>query len=63
MLGGGLLGLIVGSIAVHYINQAMCPHSILGPCRNLSGSGTGLVILGGAVIGGLIGRAIGNGRL
>ena len=61
---GVVLGLLVGLYATKLINQAMCPHSILGPCSSLTHGGTvGVVVLGvvvgliaGAIIGGSVGR-------
>lgn len=60
LLGGAVVGLLIGLLAVNLTNQAMCPHAILGPCQNLNSKGRTEVIVAGVIVGAIIGRLIGG---
>jgi len=59
---GAVVGLLVGLLAVRLTNQALCPHSILGPCQNLNSKGRTEVIVAGVIVGVIVGRLIGGAR-
>jgi hypothetical protein len=61
-LGGLVIGLLGGLIAVRLTNQALCPHSILGPCQALTSKGRDWILVAAVVVGGILGRLIGAAR-
>ena len=62
ILGGAAVGLLAGLLAVKLTNEALCPHSILGPCRTLNSNGRTWIIIAGVIVGAIIGRLIGGAR-
>jgi hypothetical protein len=62
LLSGAVVGLLVGLVAVKLTNQALCPHSILGPCQTLNSRGRTWIVIAGVIVGAIIGRLIGGAR-